>query len=50
MICGKYLSTDFNYGMQPTREDAVKCAKECGFDDVDCVTMCPECIAKIKSK
>ena len=46
MICGKYLSTDFNYGMQPTREAALKCAKECGFEDIDSITMCPECISK----
>lgn len=50
MKCGKHLSTDFNYGMRTTREDALKCAKECGFKDVDGITVCPECISVMKSE
>lgn len=42
-ICGCYLSSDFERGMQPSRELAIKEAKEEGFKVKDGKNVCPCC-------
>lgn len=42
-ICRRYLSTDFGYGMQPTRELALKYAKEVGYKTKNNKNVCPHC-------
>ena len=42
-ICGRYLSTDFNKGMWPTRESCIAAAKRIGFKNTAAGTVCPIC-------
>ena len=42
-ICGRYLSTDYEAGMQRTRETALKEAKEVGFKTKQGKNVCPCC-------
>lgn len=48
--CLAHLSTDFNKGLQYSRDSAITEAKKVGFKDINGRTYCPYCAEKIKNK
>lgn len=42
--CAKFMSTDYELGMAPTRKEAIMWAKNLGFRTRNGKNICPECL------